>query len=191
MFGIQGGLVNGRRSILHLLRMFLGSPWYTALGIFKSNRGMKGYLIEDWARQLPDRYRDDLSALFELAAAGSMAPQTDEILPMSRVVEAHQRINIGSQIGKIILDPTCSLYKHTFDKHRYNISQIYKIKPRLYNSSRTVENIYILILYYNYFSITIKSCLIISTSPFKMFLVFLAIVSLFKDRTYYRSEIIN
>ena len=107
MFGIQGGLVGGRRSIVHLLRMFLGSPWYTAFGIFKSNQGMKGYLIEDWTRQFPDRYKADLSALFELAARGSIAPQVDEILPMSRVADAHRRINTGTQLGKIILDPTC------------------------------------------------------------------------------------
>jgi NADPH:quinone reductase-like Zn-dependent oxidoreductase len=106
IFGIQGGLVRGRRNILHLVRTVLSSPWYTAFGVFRSNRGMKGYMIEDWVRQFPDWYRADLSALFELAASGSITPQIDEILPMSKVAEAHRRINAGSQLGKIILDPS-------------------------------------------------------------------------------------
>jgi D-arabinose 1-dehydrogenase-like Zn-dependent alcohol dehydrogenase len=69
------------------------------------NGGLKGYLIEPWTRQFPDRYRSDLSALFGLAASGSISPQV-EILPMSQVAEAHRRMNDESHQGKIILDPT-------------------------------------------------------------------------------------
>lgn len=105
MFGIQSGLVGGRRKWVHLVRAFLGSPRYTAFGIMKSNRGLKGYMVEPLARQFPDRYRSDLTAMFELAASGAIAPQVDEILPMSKVAEAHRRINEGTHQGKIVLDP--------------------------------------------------------------------------------------
>ena len=106
MFGLQGGLAGGRRNLVNLARTVLGSPRFTAQKIFWSNRGLKGYMIEAWVRQFPDRYRTDLAALFELAASGSIKPQIDDILPMSRVAEAHRRINAGAQLGKIILDPT-------------------------------------------------------------------------------------
>jgi NADPH:quinone reductase-like Zn-dependent oxidoreductase len=105
MFGVQGGLVAGRRKLVHLLRSVLGSPRFTAFGIMKSNRGLKGYMVEPLARQFPDRYRNDLTAVFELAASGAITPQVDEILPMSKVAEAHRRMNQGTHQGKIVLDP--------------------------------------------------------------------------------------
>jgi NADPH:quinone reductase-like Zn-dependent oxidoreductase len=105
MFGVQGGLVGGRRKWVHLIHSVLASPRFTAFGVMRSNRGLKGYMVEPLARQFPDRYRSDLTAVFELAATGAIAPQVDEILPMSEVVEAHQRMNKGTHQGKIILDP--------------------------------------------------------------------------------------
>ncbi|MCY1167559.1 zinc-binding dehydrogenase [Sphingomonas echinoides] len=105
MFGIQGGLVGGRRKWVHLIRSALASPRFTAFGVMKSNRGLKGYMVEPLARQFPDRYRSDLSAVLELAASGAIAPQLDEILPMSKVAEAHRRMNAGTHQGKIVLDP--------------------------------------------------------------------------------------
>lgn len=105
MFGVQGGLVAGRRKLVHLLRSVLGSPRFTAFSIMKSNRGLKGYMVEPLARQFPDRYRNDLTAVFELAASGAITPQVDEILPMSKVAEAHRRMNQGTHQGKIVLDP--------------------------------------------------------------------------------------
>ncbi|KAH7014647.1 chaperonin 10-like protein [Microdochium trichocladiopsis] len=106
LFGVQGGFVGGRRSLVRLIRTYLASS-STALSIFLSNRGLKGYVITPWFRQFPDRYKADLSNIFTLAAKGSISPQIDVVLPLSRVAEAHQRINAGSQLGKIILDPTC------------------------------------------------------------------------------------
>lgn len=105
MFGVQGGLVGGRRKWVHLIHSVLASPRFTAFGVMKSNRGLKGYMVEPLARQFPDRYRSDLTAVFELAASGAIAPQVDEILPMTKVAEAHQRMNEGTHQGKIILDP--------------------------------------------------------------------------------------
>jgi NADPH:quinone reductase-like Zn-dependent oxidoreductase len=105
MFGVQGGLVGGRRKWVHLIHSVLASPRFTAFGVMKSNRGLKGYMVEPLARQFPDRYRSDLTAVFELAVSGAIAPQVDEILPMSKVAEAHQRMNEGTHQGNIILDP--------------------------------------------------------------------------------------
>lgn len=105
MFGVQGGLVGGRRKWVHLIHSVLASPRFTAFGVMKSNRGLKGYMVEPLARQFPDRYRSDLTAVFELAVSGAIAPQVDEILPMSKVAEAHRRMNEGTHQGKIVLDP--------------------------------------------------------------------------------------
>jgi NADPH2:quinone reductase len=105
MFGMQGGLVGGRRKWVHLLRAVLGAPRFTAFDVMRSDRGLKGYMVEPLARQFPDRYRSDLTAVFELAASGAIAPQVDEILPMSKVAEAHRRMNEGTHQGKIVLNP--------------------------------------------------------------------------------------
>jgi NADPH2:quinone reductase len=105
MFGIQGGLVRGRRKWVHLVRAVLTSPRFTAFDIMRSDRGLKGYMIEPLARQFPERYKSDLTTVFELATSGAIAPQVDQILPMSKVAEAHRRMNEGTHQGKIVMDP--------------------------------------------------------------------------------------
>lgn len=96
LFGIQEGLVSRRRHLFHLLRSFLTASFYTPLGVLRSNRELQGYLISPFCRQFPDRYKAELSDLFQLAVDGLIVPHIDAVMPMSQAAEAHRRINASN-----------------------------------------------------------------------------------------------
>jgi NADPH2:quinone reductase len=49
--------------------------------------------------------RDRASAVFDMIRGGSLVPLVDIVLPLSDAVEAHRRLESGSTIGKVLLDP--------------------------------------------------------------------------------------
>src|SRR5207253_1364990 len=46
---------------------------------------------------------DDFRAAFELVAAGRAKPVIDSVFPLAEAKQAHERIESGKQLGKVIL----------------------------------------------------------------------------------------
>lgn len=46
----------------------------------------------------------DLNRILELVSAGQLKPQIDRIYPFDEVHQAHERLQTGQQIGKIVLE---------------------------------------------------------------------------------------
>ena len=105
MFGVQGGLADGRRNPIRLAATLLRSPRVRAHHLFMRNLGLKGYLIEDWKREHPSFYREDLATVLRLAAEARIKPRVHVELPLERAADAHTMINAGAQTGKIVLLP--------------------------------------------------------------------------------------
>ena len=61
------------------------------------------YSIGAMRRKHPDWFREDLSTLFGLLAAGKIKPVVAEVLPLSQVRQAHERIEAGTVQGKLVL----------------------------------------------------------------------------------------
>ena len=47
--------------------------------------------------------RSDFERVYELVASGRARPVIDEILPLAEIRDAHDRLEAGRQLGKIVL----------------------------------------------------------------------------------------
>lgn len=61
------------------------------------------YSIGAMRRKHPDWFRDDLAALFAMLVEGRIAPVVAEVLPLSEVRRAHERVEAGDVLGKLVL----------------------------------------------------------------------------------------
>ena len=105
LFGFQSGLEGGKRDFIKIVRNLLTAPIKSTLSIFRSGRGLRGYLVTDWKTTHPDFYRSDLAEILALAAEGKITPLIDRELPLDQAAEAHRLIGDGRNRGKIILCP--------------------------------------------------------------------------------------
>jgi NADPH:quinone reductase-like Zn-dependent oxidoreductase len=64
------------------------------------------YSIGAMRRKHPEWFRDDLATLFEMLAAGRIAPVVAEVLPLAEVQHAHERVEAGEVAGKLVLRVT-------------------------------------------------------------------------------------
>ena len=46
---------------------------------------------------------EDFEAVFELVKSGRARPVVDEVFPLSEIRTAHERLEAGEQLGKIVL----------------------------------------------------------------------------------------
>jgi NADPH:quinone reductase-like Zn-dependent oxidoreductase len=61
------------------------------------------YSIGAMRRTHPEWFREDLAALFDMLAAGRIDPAVAEVVPMSEVRRAHDRIEAGEVQGKLVM----------------------------------------------------------------------------------------
>jgi NADPH:quinone reductase-like Zn-dependent oxidoreductase len=54
----------------------------------------------------PEWFREDLATLFASLAGGRIAPVVAEVLPLTNVREAHERVEAGDVKGKLVLRVT-------------------------------------------------------------------------------------
>lgn len=61
------------------------------------------YNIHTRRQKLPQEFKDDVQALFELLKAGKLKPAVADRLPLEQAAEAHRRIDKAEVLGKIVL----------------------------------------------------------------------------------------
>lgn len=61
------------------------------------------YSIGAMRRAHPEWFRQDLAALFDMLAAGRIAPAVAEVVPLSDVRRAHERVEAGEVRGKLVM----------------------------------------------------------------------------------------
>lgn len=61
------------------------------------------YSIGAMRRAHPDWFREDLAALFDMLAAGRIDPAVADVVPMSEVRQAHERVEAGKVQGKLVM----------------------------------------------------------------------------------------
>ena len=52
---------------------------------------------------IPDWFREDLATLFAMLATGRIDPAVAEVMPLSEVRRAHERIEAGEVQGKLVM----------------------------------------------------------------------------------------
>lgn len=97
-----GAEATGLRLLWGKLRLGLG-----VAGVFlrqKLDSRVQFYDIFGLRTTRPDWFRDDLTALTELLARGSIAPHVSGVFPPERAAEAHALIEGGRVEGRLVLD---------------------------------------------------------------------------------------
>lgn len=81
---------------------------YLALALWSlppSRKRVAFYDVRPLAKKRPEWFREDLTTLLRLLAAGKLKPTIAERLPMEEVVRAHQLVEAAKVEGKIVLIP--------------------------------------------------------------------------------------
>lgn len=103
-FGLANAARPGRRHLLHAAGQILRSPLFNCMTLMSENRGIAGvnmgHLWGDVA--LVTR---EAEALVELYAGSKIKPHIGGVFPFARAAEAHQELEHGRNVGKIILVP--------------------------------------------------------------------------------------
>jgi NADPH:quinone reductase-like Zn-dependent oxidoreductase len=47
--------------------------------------------------------REDFEAVYDLVTSGRAAPVVDQVFPLAEAAAAHERLEAGEQLGKIVL----------------------------------------------------------------------------------------
>lgn len=101
MYGVQGGVPGGRRSLGELAGGWLASPRRRAFDLFIRGAGLRSYRVTDWRHV----HAEDLATLFDLAVAGAITPRIHGELPLAEAGRAHELLGRGEVAGKLILRP--------------------------------------------------------------------------------------
>ncbi|HEV2087317.1 MAG TPA: medium chain dehydrogenase/reductase family protein [Cryptosporangiaceae bacterium] len=102
-YGVSRAVKNGRRNRLTAVVSFLAVQ---VLARMPSGRAATFYTAGGLEKRQPGSYREDMTAVLELLAAGKVRPVIAERLPLDQAAVAHERLSRGSTAGKIVL--TCA-----------------------------------------------------------------------------------
>lgn len=103
-YGALAAFAGGRASVAEGLRLLWGQPRFAPLDLLSANKAVVGFDIAGRRNARPDWFAADLAELVALAAAGTIRPIVDMVVPLASAHEAHTRIGQGEARGKIVLD---------------------------------------------------------------------------------------
>lgn len=103
-YGVSGVLRRGRRSALGLLGVATSAPRLSTLALFSRGISVAGYASSLFVPAHRQWFRDDLSALLDLLATGSIAPAVEGRIPLDEAARAHELLARGVG-GKVLLEP--------------------------------------------------------------------------------------
>lgn len=101
VFGFSRAVTGERRSLAALPEL-AAMPRFNPLGMMRANTTVSGFHLG--RINSPERLREDLAALFELYAAGSIRPVIGRVFPLEEAANAHRFIQQRANIGKVLLD---------------------------------------------------------------------------------------
>ncbi len=72
--------------------------------LLPDGRSSTFYNIQSRRKKLPDEFKADVMALFDLLQAGKLKPAIADVVPLDEVVAVHRRIDSAEIAGKVVLD---------------------------------------------------------------------------------------
>lgn len=86
-----------------MVKLVLGSILGSLLNLIRDKRTIFNYNVTQPKYSKPEWCRDDLSKLFSLLAQEKIKPIIAERTPLVEAAHAHELLEKGSAIGKIVL----------------------------------------------------------------------------------------
>lgn len=102
-YGQNAALVNGKPNKLIGARGFLGG--IVAPKLVPNGKRTVFYNAWSLEKSEPDAYREDLTAVLKLLAAGELEPTIAETYPLEEAVTAQRALQEGTVTGKLVLTP--------------------------------------------------------------------------------------
>ncbi len=103
-YGFANAQGPGGRTPFKLLGALARTPFFHPLGLMGDNRSVSGVNLGHlWHEQ--DMLIEELAEIVRLYEAGVVKPVIDGVYEFARAAEAHERIERGRNIGKVILKP--------------------------------------------------------------------------------------
>lgn len=106
LYGLYTATLTGEvGSMSSIIVEFLGMKWQQLLWDWfpDDNKSTGFYSITDMRTEHPQWFREDLSALFQLANTGQITPNIWKTLPLAEAAAAHRYIEARAVKGKIVL----------------------------------------------------------------------------------------
>ncbi len=103
-YGFANGQGPGGRTPLKLVGALAQTPLYHPLSLMGDNRAVAGVNLGHlWHEQ--EMLLEELAAIVKLWEAGAVKPVIDGVYDFAHAAEAHERIEYGRNVGKVILKP--------------------------------------------------------------------------------------
>jgi len=99
-YGFQQAVTRGSGSLLSVVG---GLTRFAFWNLWPNGKQARFYGITLQRKRHPDQFTEDLSLLFEMAAAGKLNPVIDRIMPLEEARRAHELIEQSAVTGKIVL----------------------------------------------------------------------------------------
>jgi NADPH:quinone reductase-like Zn-dependent oxidoreductase len=101
-YGFYAAANRGGNPVLDVLLQYL---WLARWSLPPHRKHAAFYDIRAHQRKHPDWFRDDLTALLDLLAAGKLRPVIAARLPLEEAVRAHEQVEQAAVQGKLVLIP--------------------------------------------------------------------------------------
>jgi NADPH:quinone reductase-like Zn-dependent oxidoreductase len=106
---IAFGLANantssGSRSLFHVAGQLLSVPRFSPMKLMDHNRTVSGVNMGHLFGEL-EMLRGEMEEIVELYRRGQIRPHVSKSFPFSQAAEAHQELELGKNVGKVLLIP--------------------------------------------------------------------------------------
>ncbi len=104
MFGFANMASGGKRSLVRVAGQFMSMPRFGPLQLMNDNKTVGGVNMGHlWGET--ELLIGEMQTLLELYRKGAIKPHVDSVFPFSKAGDAHQRIEGGKNVGKVLLSP--------------------------------------------------------------------------------------
>ncbi|MCA9598723.1 MAG: zinc-binding dehydrogenase [Myxococcales bacterium] len=106
---IAFGLANansgsGKRNLFRVVGQMAQIPWYSPMKLMNDNRAVAGVNMGHLFSEL-DMLTEEMKDLVELYRQGKIRPHVGKVFPFSEAAAAHQELEQGKNVGKVVLTP--------------------------------------------------------------------------------------
>lgn len=104
-FGFSNAVTGTKRNLLKVIPQLLRVKKYSPMALMDKNRSVSGVNLGHlWSEEA--LLAREMKELFRLYEEGVIRPNVDKVFPLEKAAEAHQYVQDGKNVGKVLFDCT-------------------------------------------------------------------------------------